>query len=93
LNDLWELSDVTALPEAASTQPKVYYNQSYSTLTVTGLANKKSTLKIFSLSGQMVYSQQCYSDMEQIPLKLNKGIYSYNIEGIGKMMNGKFEKL
>ncbi|QQR95784.1 MAG: T9SS type A sorting domain-containing protein [Bacteroidota bacterium] len=79
------------MTEAANTQPKVYFNQSNSILTVTGLANKKSTLKIFSLSGQMVYSQQCHSDMEQMPLKLNKGIYSYSIEQNGKMINGKFE--
>ncbi|HQO88215.1 MAG TPA: T9SS type A sorting domain-containing protein, partial [Bacteroidia bacterium] len=93
LNDLWELSEVTAMPEAAVVQPKVYFNKSNKTLTVTGLPNKRLTLKIFSLSGQLVFNQVFQSDNLQIPLHLNSGIYSYSIEGVGKILSGKFELL
>jgi len=92
-NDLWELSEVTAMPEAAVVQPKVYFNKSNKTLTVTGLPNKRLALKIFSLSGQLVLNQVCQSDNLQIPLHLNSGIYSYSIEGVGKILSGKFELL
>jgi len=93
MNDLWELSEVTAMPEVAVVQPKVYFNKSNKTLTVTGLPNKRLTLKVFSLSGQLVFNQVFQSDNLQIPLHLNSGIYSYSIEGVGKILSGKFELL
>ncbi len=84
----------TSVMEKEDASVAVKYSEDYLTVTYSGIESQKSTIIISNISGKEMYSgtlKMSDSDLTQIPLKLDTGIYLYRLVLNNQEFTGKFE--